>query len=142
MNRKGETTESYIFAFGTPNDSLAWEVADRLDGDIPDCKFIKTDDPVLIEDENILNRKNKVIIMDAVRGINHPTTITISDLFKGKTVTTHDIDLGMTLKLLEKTGKINNINVKIIGLPIDSTINERFINKVKSIVESTIAKQT
>jgi Ni,Fe-hydrogenase maturation factor len=120
-----------VFVFGTENDPIAWKVADRLKDSVQKYgyDFIRTSNPDDIIDHD---KDDPLIIMDAVRGIDRPCTLAISDLKDNSKITTHDIDLGMTLQLLEKTGKMRN--VKIIGIPLDAKIDEQLIIQVMRIL--------
>ena len=115
--------QTKVFAFGTQNDPLAWEVADLLKPEFPGICFIKTDSPDDITSTNDAryDRHNeRVIIIDPARGIRTPTLLAIDNLKGSHAVTSHDIDLGFTLKLLKQAGKISESCVRIIGIPMDS----------------------
>lgn len=120
-----------VFAFGTENDSLAWQVADLLKGDFPGLDFIKSNNP---DDIPVSKGIDNIIIMDAASGIKSPTILTIDDLAKRGAVTTHDIDLGFMLKLLKKANKIGE--VRIIGLPKDSQPDKGLLEKVSRLLKS------
>jgi Ni,Fe-hydrogenase maturation factor len=127
-----------VFAFGTENDPLAWQVADLLKKKFPDNdlikSIIKSSNPDDITGPKNLHNLNNTIIMDAASGISRPTILTIDDLAERGAVTTHDIDLGMTLKLLEKTGKIDPEKIRIIGLPKDSRPSRGLLEKAGQIL--------
>jgi len=118
--------EKKLFAFGSENDPIAWKVADKLNILLPDLKIKKTDNP----DELSIRTQAYIIILDAARGIEKPTILSIEDLREHHAVTTHDIDLGMTLKLLKKAGKLDESRVKIIGIPITSRVDDELINNI------------
>ncbi len=101
-----------IFCFG--NEYIDGdEVAKQL------SKLIKTDkfEFILAESPNeILNANEELIILDVVKGLKQVKVIKeIDDLVLANSLTCHDLDLGFYLKLMQATGKINE--VKIIGLP-------------------------
>jgi Ni,Fe-hydrogenase maturation factor len=112
--------QTKVFVFGTRNDPLAWEVAGLLRPGFPNIEFIKSDSPDDIAATKSTKGRERIIIMDTARGIKKPGLLSIDDIIEKGAVTTHDIDLGMTLKLLKKTGKIDNKKVRIIGIPMNS----------------------
>ena len=117
-----------MFVFGTENDPVAWEVADKLESRMRGVEFIKTSNP-----DNIIGigAGEDLVIMDAVRGIKEPRFLSINDLKENTAMTTHDIDLGMTLLLLHKTGRINE--ARIIGIPLDAEVDDELLSSLKSM---------
>jgi len=126
--------EIRVLAFGTDNDPVAWQVADRLaaNPEVKGIQFVKTDSPDDIT--KIVKEAGSIIIMDAARGIDKPCLLSIDGLKDSRAVTTHDLDLGLTLKLLQKTGRLDGIDVKIIGIPKDSRLTDGLVEEVKRIL--------
>ena len=107
-----------IYVFGNvdvPEDNLAFIVADKLRGAIPQIKFVKVKPN---EDLPFIGKK-RVVILDAIEGIEKITELKNADLDKlvlSKSLTVHDFDLGFQLKYLKKIGKLGKVT--IIGLPM------------------------
>jgi len=104
-----------VLVFGNPivnKDSIALKLAKKLEGKVS-ARFIECD-----VSENIERFGRNLIILDAALGIKKVSLV--SNLDKIKTIkpySLHDFDLGMTLKLLKKMGKIDS--VKIIAVPVN-----------------------
>lgn len=107
-----------VYVFGNIDfsfDKLAFEASDKLKNKFKNIKFIKVNPN---EDLPFVNEK-KIVILDAVEGIDQVTEIKNKDLDKliqSKSTTVHDFDLGFQLKYLQKIGKLGK--VIIIGIPM------------------------
>ncbi len=126
-----------IYVFGNvdvPEDNLAFIVADKLRGAIPQIKFVKVKPN---EDLPFIGKK-RVVILDAIEGIEKITELKNADLDKlvlSKSLTVHDFDLGFQLMYLQKIGKLGD--VMIIGLPLRKKIN---YSRVQSILRKLVAQ--
>ena len=102
-----------VYCFGNEfvkDDALAKEIVNDIS--LPNVQFIKTDRP-----EVILEEKDKIVILDVVKGIKELTIITDIDSLKDRNIVSlHDFDLGFFLKLMKTAGTIKDVH--IIGLPI------------------------
>ena len=129
-----------IFAFGSDNDPIAWKVADKLEHELPGVEFIKTNDPDdIAPEDNEIKTESGIIIMDGCGGISKPTRLSIEDIRNRHAVTTHDVDLGLTLKLFKKSGRIQDAS--IVGIPVKAKPNKKTVEMVrKLLVESYIEK--
>ncbi len=113
-----------IFVFGSSNDPHAWFIADKLAEDFPSMEFVKTEDPFVIHGEK------DVVIVDVVKGIKEPCTLSEDDIKKRRISTLHDLDLGFVINLLKTMKEIKNL--KILGIPFDADVEEvkKFLAKV------------
>lgn len=104
-----------IYCFGNrllEQDSLPLILMPELQREFPEVEFIEANSPDDIEDESEIN------ILDTVKGIDRARLMdSIDGLCCGRNCSLHDFDLGMTLKLMQKMGKLRKI--KIIGIPMD-----------------------
>lgn len=94
-------------------DSLALQVAEQLRGKIKGIEF------AAIESLDELQEKEKQnpCIMDVAAGIKKVQLIeNVEKLFTKQPVSSHDFDLAMQLKILQKLGKLGK--VKIIAIPV------------------------
>jgi|GEM_PF-3497089 len=145
-----EKAKTRVFAFGTVNDPVAWLVADALEKALTGCEFIKTSNPddiaSLISSGHPkpgieTDRENEaIVIMDAARGIGAPAVLSIDGLRERQAVTTHDIDLGLTLKLLDRSGSLNGIEIRIIGIPLGSRVTERLVEKTRLVLSRVLGE--
>jgi len=105
-----------VLVFGNAlvkQDNLALRLIPKLQKAFPEIEFKDFDPTENLEDE-ILGFKLK--ILDVVEGIDKVIKITdLNQLRTDKVYSMHDFDLGFNLKLLEKIGKLKE--VEIIGLP-------------------------
>lgn len=117
-----------IYCFGNPDiagDSIALEIADKLNERFPQIEFVKCTSPdfLLALDEK------EVVVLDAVKGIDKVMIIDdINKICYTKTTTMHDFDLGTVLKLMMETGRIEKVGV--IGVPINQD-KTKTINQIK-----------
>jgi len=117
-----------VFFFGSPNDTLAWEVADRI-GSLAGFEFIKSQNP-----DDIINLKdaNGVIVIDSARGIMEPKILSIESFSDRNIVTSHDLDVGLVLALMKKINRVDNI--KVIGIPLKAKLTDGFAENVKRLL--------
>jgi len=88
-------------------DSLAIELADTLKNKFKDVKFKKIDNF-----EDMITIKDKYYFMDVCEGISKARLINDIAVFENiRTITSHDIDFGFFLKLNDKLGEINKVNI-------------------------------
>ena len=104
-----------IFVAGNPlveKDSLALQAAEQLKGKIKGIEFKP------IESLDALQEKEKqnLCIMDVAAGIKKVQLIeSVDELQTKQPISSHDFDLAMQLKVLQKLGRIGK--VKIIAIP-------------------------
>jgi Ni,Fe-hydrogenase maturation factor len=93
-----------------PEDSLPHVFGPRLKKDFPEIIFDELDSVDEIPYDDLL------ILVDIVKGIKHVTTFDdVNDFADVPNYSLHDFDLGTTLKILKKFGKLKK--VLIIGVP-------------------------
>ncbi len=119
-----------IYCFGNrmlEQDSLPLLLIPELQKEFPKIEFIEANSPDDIEDQSEIN------LLDTVKGIASVTVLTnIDDLCSNRSCSLHDFDLGMTLKLMQKMGKLKKI--RIIGIPIGYGRNVA-LSELKSIIK-------
>lgn len=106
---------SRILVFGNPlveEDSLPLKLVPDLQKAFPQIQFKEIDSAEQVEDEG-----RDLVIIDAVSGIKKVEVITdLESIQLEKIYTMHDFDLGITLKLLKKVGKLDS--ALIFGVPL------------------------
>ena len=111
-----------VLVFGNPHlegDSIAIKVAKEIELD--DVEFVFCFHP-----DDVLNYSGDIVIMDVVKGIDKVQIIEDLDNIKfNSSVTMHDFDLGMILKLKKASGELN---VRVIGIPEKNIDQELFKN--------------
>jgi Ni,Fe-hydrogenase maturation factor len=121
-----------ILVFGNPlveKDNLVLKILPKLEKEFPKIEFKHLDPNENLEAEI---ENNKLRILDVVEGIDKITIINDIDKLKiDKIYSMHDFDLGYNLKLLEKIGKLKE--VEIIGVPMEMEEDEAF-EEVKEIL--------
>ena len=125
-----------VYVFGNidvPEDNQAIIAAKNLKNKNPEINFI-----FISPNEDVpFVGEPKVIILDAVQGIDQVELIAGSDLEKlliSPRGSVHDFDLGFQLKYLKKLGKIGE--VFIIGLPMQGEIDYL---RIQSILRKLVA---
>ena len=116
---------------GLEGDDIAFLVYKELEGKIGGVRFVKCDSPL-----DVLGYvdSGKLYILDAIKGLKKTSLFdNIEDFRKTKSVTAHDNDLGMMLRVLLETHKLRE--VMIIGIPIGSNVTES-VEEVKKILSS------
>lgn len=101
---------------GMEGDDMAFAVCQELVGFSDDIQFVKCDTPM-----DILGYAGgrDLYILDAIRGIGKVSLFeSVEDFRRTKSVTAHDQDLGMMLKILIEMKMLPG--VRIIGIPIGS----------------------
>ena len=127
-----------VYVFGNPDvrgDNIGFNVAKKLKNKIKGLEFVEIKPNEDLPFEN----KDKVILMDAVEGINEVTVINEKNLEKfvvAKSVSVHDWDLGFQLKYLKKLGKLNKVT--IIGLPKEKKVDYL---RVQSILRKLVEQE-
>lgn len=110
-----------VYVVGNPlikEDSLPLKLLPKLRKEFPNVVFEEGD-----PNENFIPEDGSVII-DTVQGIKDVQWFEdIEDFFRTRSVSSHDYDLGLHLRLLQKLKKVKKI--KILGIP--QTIKERTV---------------
>ncbi|MEM4133682.1 MAG: hypothetical protein QXO35_00475 [Candidatus Micrarchaeia archaeon] len=123
-----------VYCFGNPlikNDSLPLEIIPELEKKFPMIKFIPAEYPDEIEDENEIN------IIDTVDGVENVRLITnIDEICENRRCSMHDFDLGMTLKIMKKIGKIKKINIFAIPMGYKK---RKAIKEIEKLLNETLA---
>ena len=118
-----------IYCFGNrmlEQDSLPLVLMPELQKEFPNIEFIEANSPDEIENEKEIN------ILDTVNGIERVSLMNdIDDLCSNRSCSLHDFDLGMTLKLMKKMGKLKK--VRIFGIPMDYP-REKTLNELKNLI--------
>lgn len=102
-----------VLVFGNPLaevDSAALKIAAKLEGKLPGVSFVRFDAAEDLEKEG-----KELVILDAVVGLEKPRFIRMDELELAAPLSLHGFDLGWTLVLLKKLGKLKK--VAIIGVP-------------------------
>jgi Ni,Fe-hydrogenase maturation factor len=128
-----------VYVFGNrelEEDAGALKAAEHLKDSVKGIEFAVVQ---LNEDLPFAGEK-KIILMDAVEGIDKVTLIDENDLDKlviAKSVSVHDFDLGFQLKYLKKLGKLQKVT--IIGLPKGKRVNYL---RIHSILRKLVEQET
>ncbi|MBN2330560.1 MAG: hypothetical protein JXC85_01985 [Candidatus Aenigmarchaeota archaeon] len=107
---------------GIEGDDAAFDVCRELVGHSDDVQFVMCDTPMDIL--GYAGRDSKdIYILDAVKGLNSVSFFESVDVFRrNRSVTAHDQDLGMMLKVLIEMKMLPD--VRIIGIPMGSNASE------------------
>lgn len=123
-----------VLCFGSRSlkgDDIAFIVCEELKGKIRGVRFIHCDLPLDVID---FAKSDKLYILDAVEGAENVTIYRgIEDFRKMKSVTVHDNDLSLILKILKEMKILPK--VRIIGIPIGSTPSKA-VSEVKRLLTS------
>jgi Ni,Fe-hydrogenase maturation factor len=93
-----------------PEDSIPIHIMPRLQELFPYIEFRELEPTGDMPEEKTLN------IIDTVLGLDEVKTVSdIEKIVTGKIYSLHDFDLGFTLKLMKKAGKLEK--ARIIGVP-------------------------
>lgn len=114
---------------GMEGDDLAFAVCQELVGYSDDIQFVKCDTPM-----DILGYAGgkDLYILDSIKGIDKVSLFESVDKFRRtKSVTVHDNDLGLMLKVLIEMKMLPD--VRIIGIPIGSNA-ESVVGEVRRIL--------
>jgi Ni,Fe-hydrogenase maturation factor len=122
-----------IYIFGNPLldfDNLPLKLAPKLAEIFPEIDFVIAD-----PNENLRPTNKKLTIIDTVEGIKNIVVIDdIDKLETNKLYSLHDFDLAFNLKLLQKIGQLEK--VQIIGVPMkggEGEILEQLEKYIKNI---------
>jgi len=125
-----------ILVFGNPiveKDNLALKILPKLQKEFPNITFKHLDPTEDLASEIV---DGKLTILDVVEGIDKVIIIKdIEQLKSEKIFSMHDFDLTFNLKLLQKIGKLKE--VEIIGLPMEMKEDEA-LREIKKIIKSSI----
>ena len=124
-----------IYCFGNPllkEDSLPFLLIPQLRKEFPLIYFVEANSPDDIEEQE------EILILDTAKGITNATVLNdIDALCSNRTCSLHDFDLGMTLKLMQKMGKLRKI--KIFCIPIGYNKAKAFA-ELKGLIEAEMKK--
>ena len=128
--------EKTVLCFGSEDvkgDEIAFSVCKELVGNVDGVRFVRCDTPM---DVVGYSATENLFIMDAVRGLKEVSVFeSINDFRRTKSVTAHDNDLGLLLRVLTEMRMLPE--VKIIGIPIGSNASEA-VEGVRSILSSEL----
>ncbi|VVB73365.1 Uncharacterised protein [uncultured archaeon] len=103
-----------VYCFGNPllkEDSLPFLLIPQLRKEFPDIEFVEANSPDDIEE------RPEIDILDTAKGIKEVSVLTdVDSLCSNRTCSLHDFDLGMTLKLMQKMGKLKKLRVFCIPM--------------------------
>jgi len=103
-----------VLVFGNPIakiDSAAVKIAKALEGQMPQCEFVRFDTSEDLEGEG-----KDIVILDAVVGLSKPRLVKMSELEKSANpLSLHGFDLIWNLLLLKKLGILRTAT--IVGVP-------------------------
>jgi len=120
-----------ILVCGNPlvgKDSAALKAAKDLKKMLPGVDFEEFDSVEELRDEEIN-------ILDVVEGLKKPEVIKNLDEVKiGKIYSTHDFDLGQSLKLMKKLGMIKKVT--IFGVP--EKIDKNTVKQLAALIKSSL----
>ena len=109
-----------VYVFGNsivPEDNQAVKLIPLLKTTFPKINFVHADTT-----GNWWKDDKNLIIIDTVQGIAEVTVFTSLEKIEAtQSLTVHDYDLYMDLKLMKKLGKI--VSFKIIGVPVNFKLN-------------------
>ncbi|MBN1168928.1 hypothetical protein JXA63_03470 [Candidatus Woesebacteria bacterium] len=123
-----------VYVFGNQDfadDTIALKVADKIKDKLKNIEFVFVNPN---EDLPFVRREN-VVILDTIQGIDEVTKLTEEDLDKirlEKSVTAHDFDLAFQLKYLKKLGRLETFT--IIGIPQDGKIDYLLVQKMVNML--------
>jgi Ni,Fe-hydrogenase maturation factor len=103
-----------VYCFGNPllkEDSLPFLLIPQLREEFPEIDFVEANSPDDIEE------RDEILILDTAKGITKATVLSdIDALCSNRTCSLHDFDLGMTLKLMQKMGKLKKVRIFCIPM--------------------------
>ena len=124
-----------VYVSGNPlvkEDSVPIKMMQKLQKKYPKIVFKELDPTDNLPEEKRLH------IIDTVIGIDDVKIITdIDKIVTGKVYSLHDFDLGFTLKLMKKAGKLQS--VKIIGIPAGMD-EEKAFRQVQKVMKGLSKK--
>ncbi|MBI4182283.1 MAG: hypothetical protein HY520_04935 [Candidatus Aenigmarchaeota archaeon] len=116
-----------------PQDSLPLRLQPRLEQAFPALRFRELDPTEDIPEHHPL------VLVDTVQGISQVQVFRSLDPFlRERRVSLHDADLGFTLQLMQKAGKLGSLT--IIGIPQGMGV-ERAFSGVRDALETVFKHQ-
>lgn len=126
--------KSTVFVFGNPllkEDSLPIRLLPSLRKALPDVDFREIDPT-----EDLRDLGKTPIIIDTVLGPENIVMIKdLEQLEDSPNCSLHDMDLGMSLKLMKKTGMLDSVT--IIGIPVRMK-SKTAVEGIKTCLEGLI----
>ena len=124
-----------IYIFGNlllDYDNLPLKLKPELEKEFPGISFVEKD-----PSENLHPKNKKLIIIDTVEGIKDIEIITDIDKIKTNPIySLHDFDLGMTLRLLQEIGDLEE--VLIFGVPAQGNKEKILKNLINALNDSKV----
>ena len=122
-----------VYCFGNPllkEDSLPFLLAPQLRKEFPLIDFVEANSP------DDIDEREEIMILDTAKGITKATVLNnIDALCSNRTCSLHDFDLGMTLKLMQKMGKLKK--VKIFCIPMGYS-KAKALTELKKLIKTQI----
>lgn len=113
------------------SDSNAIEIAKKIKDKHPGVEFKKIE-----TFDDMINLKGKYYFMDVCEGINTARLINDIAVFENiRSITSHDLDFGFFLKLNEKLGEINKLNIICLPKKTYDGMEEDVNNMIKLLVK-------
>jgi len=113
-----------------PSDGLPLKIVSKLQKRLPKFSFVHFDPT----EEINLETQQELILIDTVIGIKQVTKFdNLKKFLLSPRVSVHDFDLSVSLRLLEKLGKIKKVT--IIGMPTKGKL-PAIISQVENILKS------
>ncbi|MBM3282863.1 hypothetical protein FJY90_01290 [Candidatus Gottesmanbacteria bacterium] len=113
-----------------PSDGLPLKIVSKLQKRLPEFSFVHFDPT----EEINLETQQELILIDTVIGIKQVTKFdNLKKFLLSPRVSVHDFDLSVSLRLLEKLGKIKKVT--IIGMPTKGKL-PAIISQVENILKS------
>lgn len=113
-----------------PSDGLPLKIVSKLQKRLPEFSFVHFDPT----EEINLETQQELILIDTVIGIKQVTKFdNLKKFLLSPRVSAHDFDLSVSLRLLEKLGKIKKVT--IIGMPTEGKL-PAIISQVENILKS------
>jgi len=113
-----------------PSDGLPLKIVSKLQKRLPKFSFVHFDPT----EEINLETQQELILIDTVIGIKQVTKFdNLEKFLLSPRVSAHDFDLSVSLRLLEKLGKIKKVT--IIGMPTKGKL-PAIISQVENILKS------
>ena len=84
-------------------------------------------------------KEKEVYILDSVQGLKRPVVITnVDGIMAEKIYSTHDFDLGQSLKLMKKLGLIKKVT--IFGVP--GKVEKKTVKQLADLIRSTLPSKS
>ncbi|MCM2325979.1 MAG: hypothetical protein NDI94_05950 [Candidatus Woesearchaeota archaeon] len=112
-------------------DSLAIELAEKMKARYKDVVFKKIE-----TFDDLMSVKDKYYFMDVCEGISSARLINDIAVFENiRSITSHDLDFGFFLKLNDKLGEVNKINIICLPKKTYDGIEKDIDNMIKILVK-------